>query len=313
MGWTLYKHDDAGAPILNGVRGSLISLLDACLVNGYGTKAGAGWSKPFTDTNRAVFRMGSGRLRAYFRVDEANSLLASEARIQSFEEMTGIDAFTNAVASAGHLITKKSSATDASARQWWLGADDRTFVLFSHYDASGVVSGTYFGEFFSYLPNDNYGVCLIGRYWENTNNWTSGIEGIGMQTQGSYSPMNGHYVYRDSTGLVKSPQMDVIAGMSDMVNCAGTLSFPNPADGGLILSPLFLRTSDAPGTVLRGRLRGIWAPDHPIATIPYPQGDTVSGTGAFAGRSFLHVGRVTNNSNQNGRMFLETSDTVERN
>lgn len=313
MPWTLYKHDDAGAPILNGVRGSLIALLDACLVNGYGSKPGAGWAKPFTDTNRAVFRMGSGRLRAYLRVDEANVTIATEARIQSFEAMTGIDAFTNAVASAGHLITKKSSAADSSSRQWWLGADDRTFVLFTHYDASGVVSGTYFGEFLSYLPNDNYGVALIARYWENTNNWTAGIEGIGMQSQGVYSPMNGHYVFRDSTGIVKSPQMDVVGGISDMSNCSGTLPFPNPADGGLVLVPLFVRTSDAPGTVLRGRLRGIWAPAHLYTAITYPQGDTVSGTGAFAGRSFVHVGRVANSGNQNGRMFLETSDTVERN
>ena len=312
MGWKLYKHDDASAPVLNGTRGSLIALLDACLVNGYGSKTAAGWTKPHVDINRAAFRMGSGRLRAYFRVDEANAALASEARIQSFEDMTGIDAVTNPVALPGHLITKKSSGADASAREWWLGADDRTFVLFCHYDASGCVSGTYFGEFLSYLPNDNYGLALIGRYWENTNLWMTGVEGIGSQTQGPFSAMNGHYVFRDSTGIVKSPQFDVLASFSDMPNCGGNFAFPNPADGGLILSPLFVRTSDAPGAVLRGRLRGIWAPAHPYYAITYAPGDTVSGTGAFAGRSFVHVGRVANASNQNGRMFLETSDTVER-
>lgn len=312
MGWKLYKHDDASAPVLNGTRGSLIALLDACLVNGYGSKSAAGWTKPYVDVNRAAFRMGSGRMRAYFRVDEANATLASEARIQSFEDMTGIDAVTNPVASVGHLVAKKSSGADSSSRQWWLGADDRTFVLFTHYDASGIVSGVYFGEFLSYLPNDNYAVAIIGRYWENTNNWTSGIEGIGSQTQGAYSAMPGHFLFRDSTAIVKSPQFDVLAGFSDMPNCAGNFAFPNPADGGLILSPLFIRTSDAPGVVLRGRLRGIWAPAHAPASITYAQGDTVSGTGAFAGRSFVHVGRVANSANTNGRMFLETSDTVER-
>jgi hypothetical protein len=313
MPWRIYKHDDTSAPVLNGTRGSLIALLDACLVNGYGSQPAAGWSKPFTDTNRAAFRMGSGRLRAYLRVDEANSTLATEARIQSFEGMTDIDSGTDPVASAGHLILKKSAAADSSSRQWWLAADDRTFVLFTHYDASGVVSGTYFGEFFSFLPNDDYGVALISRYWENTNNWIAGIEGIGMTAQAGYSAMNGHYVFRDSTGLVKSPQCDVVAGFGDIANCNGTVAFPNPANGGLLLAPLFIRMSDAPGVVLRGRLRGIWAPSHPYTAITYAQGDTVGGVGQLTGRSFLHVGRVANSANTNGRMFVEASDTVERN
>lgn len=34
-----YSSDMAGAPVLNGVAGSLIAILDACLVNGFGSKA----------------------------------------------------------------------------------------------------------------------------------------------------------------------------------------------------------------------------------------------------------------------------------
>ncbi len=40
----LYQSTDASAPILTGSAGSLVTLLDACLVNGYGTKAGRGLS-----------------------------------------------------------------------------------------------------------------------------------------------------------------------------------------------------------------------------------------------------------------------------
>ena len=42
MPWTVYRSDDAGAPNLTGAAGSLIAILDAVLVNGYGAKPAAG-------------------------------------------------------------------------------------------------------------------------------------------------------------------------------------------------------------------------------------------------------------------------------
>ncbi len=316
MPWKIFKSTDASAPVLSGTQGSLIALLDSVLVNGYGAKAGAGWSKPYTATNRAVFRMGSGRLRAYLRVDEANGTqTGKEARIQSFEAMTDIDAFTNPVIASPHIVVKSDAASSA-ARAWMIGADDRTFVLFvSFYPAlSGGVGGTYFGEFLSYVPSDNYGVAIIARIVEAGTGFVN-TEVIGSTTQGvTFAAMEGHYVFRDSTGVVKAPLFDVLAGMSDMANCAGGISFPNAADGSLVLSPLWIRTNAEGMQVLRGRLRGIWAPCHPYATMTMPQGDTVSGTGALSGRSFVHVGAVTYKNaggTLSGRMFLETSDTVE--
>lgn len=38
----VYRWDDASAPTLTGQLGSLITLLDAVLVNGYGSKTAAG-------------------------------------------------------------------------------------------------------------------------------------------------------------------------------------------------------------------------------------------------------------------------------
>ena len=49
----IYKSTDSGAPTLTGQAFSLISLLLACLVDGYGSKAAAGWTKPYTGTNLA--------------------------------------------------------------------------------------------------------------------------------------------------------------------------------------------------------------------------------------------------------------------
>lgn len=48
---TVYRSTDAGAPVLSNSNGSLIAVLKACLVDGYSSKASAGWTAPFTGTS----------------------------------------------------------------------------------------------------------------------------------------------------------------------------------------------------------------------------------------------------------------------
>ncbi|MGE3907973.1 MAG: hypothetical protein AB7K36_01385, partial [Chloroflexota bacterium] len=52
----IYRSTDSGAPVLTGQAGSLLNLLDKCLVDGYGSKAAAGWSRPYTGTNKTAYR-----------------------------------------------------------------------------------------------------------------------------------------------------------------------------------------------------------------------------------------------------------------
>lgn len=54
----LYSSTDAGAPQLNNTPGSLMAILTACLVNGFGGKNGLGWTMPFYDlaASIAVYR-----------------------------------------------------------------------------------------------------------------------------------------------------------------------------------------------------------------------------------------------------------------
>lgn len=51
-----YSHLDAGAPQLANADGVIKTILKACLVTGYGTKAGAGWTALFDDAFRIVLR-----------------------------------------------------------------------------------------------------------------------------------------------------------------------------------------------------------------------------------------------------------------
>lgn len=56
---TVYRWDDPGAPQMttaNGTANELKAVLDACLINGYGSKAPLGWSKIFDDSNGVVYQ-----------------------------------------------------------------------------------------------------------------------------------------------------------------------------------------------------------------------------------------------------------------
>ena len=70
----IYRSTDASAPTLEGVNGSLVALLDACLVNGYGSQSAAGWTIAYTTTNKRVYRNsttdGTG---FYLNVDDSGS------------------------------------------------------------------------------------------------------------------------------------------------------------------------------------------------------------------------------------------------
>lgn len=52
----VYKWDDAGAPVLNKTANCMEDIFKACLVTGYGTKEGAGWSLAFEADGVKVLR-----------------------------------------------------------------------------------------------------------------------------------------------------------------------------------------------------------------------------------------------------------------
>lgn len=62
----VYKWDDVGAPALNGTANSLINIFEKCLVDGYGSKVGAGWTKAFDATGVKVFRPEISAYKDFF-------------------------------------------------------------------------------------------------------------------------------------------------------------------------------------------------------------------------------------------------------
>ena len=320
MSWNYYRSTDASAPTLTGTTGSLISLLDACLVTGYGAKPAAGWTKAYTGTNLAAYRMGSGLTQYYLRVDDnaPGAGGAREARLIGYETMSDVNTGTLPFPSTGQQYFRKSATLDGTARPWFLVADDRTFIMTQSFDSSASsYSGTYFGQIYSYVPNDPYGVALVARNVENLTTYASNSEALGyISASTATSTQYGHLLARDTTTLLTAIGFERVGGIGPVPNSApvGNIGYPNLADGSLLLVPQYVRYSESSVPLIRGRMRGLWICFHNNFGSFSNPGDTFSGTGDLAGKSFVFAGYASHTNQINaGFYILETSNTVPAN
>lgn len=294
----VYTSSDASAPVLTGQVGSLVGVLDACLVNGYGSKSAAGWTKAFTATNKGSYLGSAGH---YLDVDDSGAGAggAQEANVRGYEAMTAVGTGTNpfpttAQAAAPGLFIRKSVTADGTARGWVVVADGTTFHLFI---LSGDTVGRYqsfsFGRFYSFQSGDAYRTAILGH------TTTGGGSSTGLDTNtlasSASSTTSGVYVARTYTGSGTSTSAGM-CGFSTTVS--SPWNGPNPPDGNVYVSRLFLSES----SILRGYIRGLY---QIITASGLNDGDTFTGaTGTdFAGRTFL----VLNRARSGGYYAIETS------
>lgn len=324
--FTIYKSTDASAPVLNGTAGSLLTVLDACLVNGYGAKTGAGWTIAYTGTNKRVYRQGGGNSLCYYRVRDtgAGSGSYTEAQIFAAESMSGVDTVVSGrfplVADSNltdnALIIRKSSALDSTPRPWVIAADNRTCYLITDSGNSGTSAlGLHvLGDTYSHVTNDPYAACVMARpasSGENNANPTV-VLGKGKSLYAFSSTSWGLFYQRGYAGTGGACPAHVLGSIATAttpdgggVIQTGYLPYPNGPDGGLWLERISLIENVTGGQVnLRGWLRGLWRPMH--AASNFASGDTLAGTGVLAGRSFLFW-RVETSC----VVAIETSATVE--
>lgn len=290
---TVYKSTDASAPVLSGVVGSLIALLDACLVNGYGSQSAAGWGKPFSGTNLAVYRAASG-LRHYLNVDDT---AAQQARVSGFETMTAVNTgtaqFPTTAQFSGGMYWNKSITANSTARPWTLIADAVTFYFW--FEPNGSTWGTTdtnqsngtFGEFTSYKASDGYSTLITG----NSSATLGATSTLGYLTTGSPNP--GHYIPRTylqsgvSIAAGKSSFMRRgVTQASSLGNNSQYDPWPDLVSGGINFAQVDVVEST---TLTRGRLRGLFEVMHYQAnvTLFVNYGDTIAGTGPYAGLTFM--------------------------
>lgn len=310
---TVYSSQDANAPTLSGTAGDLINLLDKCLVTGYTGKAAAGWVRKtaFTgnSTTQAVFQQGAGN--AFFLdVDDrgATSVLTGasgrEAAVRGYEAMTDVSTGTNpfptvAQVAAATANWRKSVSADAVTRGWILIADDRTFTLcVLDGDAANVWKVYYFGDVYSIKSGDSYRTGITVRTVVNsaTNTGALGTSVVSGLTNAS----TGFYLARIAAGTGTSFNGGLLSMGAQNESAA---SFTAWNDSLIYVCPLLVTDANTvPG--LRGRLRGA---HFLLNYVGLNDGDTFSGTGDYAGRTFLIVRDFRGGGGGSSGLVLETS------
>lgn len=302
----LYSSTDPAAPQLTGQVGSLVALLDAVLVNGYGigpaAKPGAGWTQEFTGSNKRAYRIdpviGSG---IYFRVDDSATIAGSNARsahVRAYETMTDIDTGVNGCPTPAQLefgdTWAKSLTLNAVARPWVVIATAKWFYLFV--DVNGTGSATmvafYAGDMPSYVPGDRYCFLVSNGAKGVAHAGTAGVDiSRGLYTDGQLntSPGNGRgaYVMRAASGVPGAVPVSLVlprtAGSGLALASLGSVgtSYPSPINNGLFAEePIFREGINLP----RGVLGGCYNPWHPL---PFADMEVKEGLSGFPGATIL--------------------------
>lgn len=235
----VYRSTDASAPVLTGQVGSLTSLLDACLVNGYGSQTAAGWSINQTTTNKRGYKQNltgannSSGMLLYVEDTASGAGGAKEALVGGFETMsaitpTGTGQFPSvAQTGTGLLVVRKSATADATARAWTLVANGQTIYLFTETGDTTTPLATcafVFGDFKSFKASDQYAVCIIARQATNSGSAINDPlhamthEGNGATIAVLNSTLFGHYVARSWTGLGGSTRVGKPLDLSRFVS-----------------------------------------------------------------------------------------------
>lgn len=313
MGVNLYLSTDASAPVLTGQVGSLVALLDAVLVNGYGAKAGAGWTLANTGTNKRDYKQGTGSNGFYMSVNDAAPNNAQEAQVFGYETMSalgvGTQPFPTTSQSSFGNICRKSASADATARKWYCIADATMVYLFVDTGDNTNVSYTFaWGDFFSYMSGDTHNTLSIGRTAQGASGTGQDVLGTVGSFGGNGSTFltsfvtsfgGGHYLDRHWNGLGGAQQFVKFSSALCTSPVGGSNSpcaYPNGPDGSLQLAPVWIGHSGS----VRGYMKGLWAPLH---YQPCGHGDQFSGTGNMSGKSFIALNIA------NGQVIVETSNT----
>jgi len=303
---------------VTGQVGSLITALDAALVTGQG------WSK-MAGTNVAAYRAPSGN-RLYLYVDDTGSSGSSgltpvtESRVTGYEgvasvgPIVGTSPFPAFAQNAGgnwliSVAARKSASANSTARPYQIYADSRTVYMFIQSGDNGTTYLAWmFGEIYSLMPGDQWNTIIMARNGDG--NSSEAYEQSHRLTTNLTNQV-GHFMARNHLGLPTingsvnvGKHGDYAKGYNGVMGTAA-LAFPNGADAGLYLSPVWVH--DGTALAIRGRMRGFWQLCHNETA--FNDGDTFTGTGDLAARTFTIIKPAASS----GGYCIETSATLETN
>lgn len=320
---TVYSSTDASAPSLTSTAGSLISVLDACLVNGYGAKSAAGWVKSYSSsTTGASYRQGTGSNQLYVNVDDTQP---NYARARGHEVMTayntGTGLFPTDAQQSGGVYFQKTNNV-AGTRAWTCVANARIFYFFSQYDTTanfGNGSWFSFGDIISTKAGDAYNTVLIGAVGATMPTTIANSAANSLVPVYSFvsTVLAGHWIARSHTQAgastaigkhVDFARLGYTTNGSNLQSYQYTFGvgsdrvlYPNTPDGGLYVTPVWIHEAPSLTTgVVRGRLPGLYLFQ---GQTWLNHADTYTGSGDLSGKTFQAF------SAWNSQFHIETSDT----
>lgn len=273
--------------------------------------APAGFAKAFAGTNLAAYQLvAAGSTGFYLRLDDAGTTVA---RVRGFEAMSDVDTGTglfptDTQASGAGLYWSKSNAADATARAWWIFADDRGVYVYTKPSNGYEFQSAFFGDFLPVKPNDAYACILRG----HSSDASSQIAPDGESLEYSRVDVNygGLYAPRAANGIGSaeqyrnSPALIALRGYDFLAGSVG-FTYPSPVDGGLLLTQAVIFNASS----VRGYYPGVYLSPQ-LVNAAFSSGDLVNGGGDMAGKSAraIKVGHSTVGTQQGVAFFDTTSD-----
>lgn len=296
----VYTSTDPGAPQLTGQVGSLVALLDAVLVNGYGSgataKPGAGWTLAFTGLNKRAYRNNPLFSGGYLRVDDSNSVAGATARVayvRAYESMSGIDVGMNPSPTPAQLANgdtwAKSYDLNGVARAWTVIATAKWFYIFMDVNNLGLVGAVpqFAGDIDSIVPGDKFAfVVSSGSGGNAAPTVATSVTGI-LYGQNNFSSLvsSGSWMLRGINGtpggVALLPCVDRGKGSGNDPFGRNGFPYPAPGSGGLLADPIYLRES---AWTLRGMMPNCFGPLH---ALPLTDMATYQGLSGFGGSEVL--------------------------
>lgn len=254
----IYKSTNADAPVMTGAdRTSIVRVLRACLVDGYGDKPGAGWVMPFVnaDGTKAAFKnAGTG---FYLRIDD--SVSGNNFKCASFESMSDVDTGINAI--ANEYTDRGRIALNNNAIPWVVAASDKFvflviyigYSLYPENPNSIQTVNLFFGDF---TPNRNGDAfCCMS-------------SGSSYGSSSIFGPLsNNIYIARNYDGVVGGVAAKMLIPFATGFGLSNEVYSNN---SNLIVSRVMITEGS---NIIRGFLDECLAP---LQKIPFYNGETVS-------------------------------------
>lgn len=318
----VYKSTDAGAPQLSGTNGSMIEVLSAVLVDGYGTgadlKPGAGWTRPFTGTNKAVYRNSpTGGTGHYFRIQddgEVRTGIAYITGVRGYTNMSDVDTGDNPFPALSTPQGNHCWYKSGTSIPWVVVADQYTMYIFigSLGSVTSIGYALYgMGDYFSFVPSHSYKSFCTGAICDGAYNRVSRLLVSGSA---SYNTNSGGGAFSGGASQVGSIFLSAarlnLAGSTSTDGPVGTFgpAYPHPITGKLHTSKLYIGSDSTALTY--GYFRGLSVSLH---TSPLNHLDTftVGATNPKTMQCMFVRWENSVNGGTLGQINVEISDTWE--